>query len=209
VLLIDGEPVPYALGTHSGRARQPRQSRRRRYRRRPALNERISGLCQQIGPALRQAGVLSPAWNVIGGYVTRSTSPVPPACVSSSAQSTRHRRAVDECHRAPACRPGRTDSGCPAVILIGVSAAKPQFSQPRGLLRCVRASAGHRAADPSCCSWRTLHAIVNPRTDFRGRQATRALIRRTRCAVVTNGGAGSAIQRPGGLSCAAHPVGQR
>ena len=35
VLIIDGEPVPYALGTNPGRQRQPRQSRRRRQGRRP------------------------------------------------------------------------------------------------------------------------------------------------------------------------------
>jgi glutathione synthase len=70
VLLIDGEPVPYALAripaAHDNRGNlaagatgvgRPR-------------NERDQWLCQQIGPALRQAGVLFAGLDVIGGYVT-------------------------------------------------------------------------------------------------------------------------------------------
>lgn len=70
VLLIDGEPVPYAL------ARIPSASDHRgnlaagaRGVGRP-LNDRDRWLCQQIGPAMRAAGMLFVGLDVIGGYVT-------------------------------------------------------------------------------------------------------------------------------------------
>jgi glutathione synthase len=70
VLLVDGEPVPYALAripdAHDNRGNLAagatgvgRQ-----------LNERDRWLCQQIGPALRDAGMLFAGLDVIGGYVT-------------------------------------------------------------------------------------------------------------------------------------------
>jgi glutathione synthase len=70
VLLIDGEPVPYAL------ARIPDAADNRGNLAAGAkgvgrpLNERDRWLCQQIGPALRAAGVLFAGLDVIGGYVT-------------------------------------------------------------------------------------------------------------------------------------------
>jgi glutathione synthase len=70
VLLIDGEPVPYAL------ARIPNASDNRGNLAAGAtgvgrpLNERDRWLCHQIGPALREAGVLFAGLDVIGGYVT-------------------------------------------------------------------------------------------------------------------------------------------
>jgi glutathione synthase len=70
VLLIDGEPVPYAL------ARIPDATDNRGNLAAGAtgigraLNERDRWLCQQIGPALREAGVLFAGLDVIGGYVT-------------------------------------------------------------------------------------------------------------------------------------------
>jgi len=70
VLLIDGEPVPYAL------ARIPSATDHRgnlaagaRGVGRP-LNDRDRWLCQQIGPAMRAAGMLFVGLDVIGGYVT-------------------------------------------------------------------------------------------------------------------------------------------
>jgi glutathione synthase len=70
VLLIDGEPVPYAL------SRIPDAADNRGNLAAGAtgvgrpLNERDRWLCQQIGPALREAGVLFAGLDVIGGYVT-------------------------------------------------------------------------------------------------------------------------------------------
>jgi glutathione synthase len=70
VLLIDGEPVPYALA----RIPDPADNRGNlaagaKGVGRP-LNERDRWLCQQIGPALSSAGVLFAGLDVIGGYVT-------------------------------------------------------------------------------------------------------------------------------------------
>jgi len=70
VLLVDGEPVEYAL------ARIPNAADNRGNlaagatgRGRP-LSERERWLCAQIGPALRAAGMLFVGLDVIGGYVT-------------------------------------------------------------------------------------------------------------------------------------------
>jgi len=70
VLLIDGEAVPYAL------ARIPDAADNRGNLAAGAtgvgrpLNERDRWLCQQIGPALSEAGMLFAGLDVIGGYVT-------------------------------------------------------------------------------------------------------------------------------------------
>jgi glutathione synthase len=70
VLLIDGEPVPYALARipgaddHRGNLAAGAKGVAR------ALNDRDRWLCQQIGPALREAGMLFVGLDVIGGYVT-------------------------------------------------------------------------------------------------------------------------------------------
>jgi glutathione synthase len=70
VLLIDGEPLPYALARipsahdHRGNLAAGATGVGR------ALNDRDRWLCQQIGPALREAGMLFVGLDVIGGYVT-------------------------------------------------------------------------------------------------------------------------------------------
>lgn len=70
VLLIDGEPVPYALARiptaedHRGNLAAGAQGHGR------PLTERDRWLCAQIGPALREAGMLFVGVDVIGGYVT-------------------------------------------------------------------------------------------------------------------------------------------
>jgi len=70
VLLIDGEPVPFALARipsaddHRGNLAAGATGVGR------PLNERDRWLCQQIGPALRDAGMLFVGLDVIGGYVT-------------------------------------------------------------------------------------------------------------------------------------------
>jgi glutathione synthase len=70
VLLVDGEPVPYALARipsaddHRGNLAAGAKGVGR------ALNERDRWLCQQIGPALREAGMLFVGLDVIGGFVT-------------------------------------------------------------------------------------------------------------------------------------------
>jgi glutathione synthase len=70
VLLVDGEPVPYALAripdAHDNRGNLAAGATGVG---RP-LNERDRWLCQQIGPALRDAGMLFAGLDVIGGYVT-------------------------------------------------------------------------------------------------------------------------------------------
>ncbi len=70
VLLIDGEPVPYAL------ARIPSETDNRgnlaagaRGEGRP-LSDRDRWLCAQIGPAMRERGMLFVGLDVIGDYVT-------------------------------------------------------------------------------------------------------------------------------------------
>jgi glutathione synthase len=70
VLLIDGEPVPYALARipsaddHRGNLAAGAKGVGR------PLNDRDRWLCQQIGPALSAAGMLFVGLDVIGGYVT-------------------------------------------------------------------------------------------------------------------------------------------
>jgi glutathione synthase len=70
VLLIDGEPIPYALARipsaddHRGNLAAGAKGVGR------ALNERDRWLCAQIGPAVREAGMLFVGLDVIGGFVT-------------------------------------------------------------------------------------------------------------------------------------------
>jgi glutathione synthase len=70
VLLVDGEPVPYALARipsatdHRGNLAAGAQGVGR------PLNDRDRWLCQQIGPAMRAAGMLFVGLDVIGGFVT-------------------------------------------------------------------------------------------------------------------------------------------
>ncbi|HEX4377691.1 MAG TPA: glutathione synthase [Steroidobacteraceae bacterium] len=70
VLLVDGEPVPYALARipgaddHRGNLAAGAKGVGR------PLNDRDRWLCQQIGPTLRDAGMLFVGLDVIGGFVT-------------------------------------------------------------------------------------------------------------------------------------------
>jgi glutathione synthase len=70
VILVDGEPVPYAL------ARIPSKEDNRGNLAAGAtgvgrpLNDRDRWLCSQIGPALRDRGMLFVGLDVIGGFVT-------------------------------------------------------------------------------------------------------------------------------------------
>ena len=70
VLLVDGEPVPYALARipsaddHRGNLAAGAKGIGR------PLNDRDRWLCQQIRPALRDAGMLFVGLDVIGGFVT-------------------------------------------------------------------------------------------------------------------------------------------
>jgi glutathione synthase len=70
VLLVDGEPVPYALAripdAHDNRGNLAAGATGVG---RP-LNERDLWLCREIGPALRDGGMLFAGLDVIGGYVT-------------------------------------------------------------------------------------------------------------------------------------------
>ncbi len=71
ILVIDGEPAPYALARIPHGIRQPRQPRRRRARRRPRA-QRARSLAGRARSArrLRQRGMLFVGLDVIGGYVT-------------------------------------------------------------------------------------------------------------------------------------------
>jgi glutathione synthase len=70
ILLIDGEPVPYALARipsaddHRGNLAAGAKGVGR------PLNDRDRWLCQQIGPAMRDAGMVFVGLDVIGGFVT-------------------------------------------------------------------------------------------------------------------------------------------
>jgi glutathione synthase len=70
VLLIDGEPLPYALARiptahdHRGNLAAGAKGVGR------ALNERDRWLSSRIGPAMREAGMLFVGLDVIGGFVT-------------------------------------------------------------------------------------------------------------------------------------------
>jgi glutathione synthase len=70
ILLLDGEPVPYALA----RIPSPEDSRGNlvmgaRGEGRP-LTERDRWLCAQVGPTLREKGILFAGLDVIGDYIT-------------------------------------------------------------------------------------------------------------------------------------------
>ena len=70
VLLVDGEPVPYALARipsaddHRGNLAAGAKGVAR------PLTDRDRWLCQQIGPTLRDAGMLFVGLDIIGGFVT-------------------------------------------------------------------------------------------------------------------------------------------
>ncbi|HKS55895.1 MAG TPA: glutathione synthase, partial [Steroidobacteraceae bacterium] len=70
ILVIDGEPAPYALARiptetdHRGNLAAGARGQGRE------LNERDRWLVSEIGPTLRQRGMLFVGLDVIGGYVT-------------------------------------------------------------------------------------------------------------------------------------------
>jgi glutathione synthase len=70
ILLIDGEPVPHAL------ARVPSGDDNRgnivagAVAKGQPLSQRDISICEQVGPALRDAGVLFAGIDVIGDYLT-------------------------------------------------------------------------------------------------------------------------------------------
>ena len=70
ILIIDGEPAPYALARipsasdNRGNLAAGAQGKGRE------LNDRVRWLVSQIGPALRERGMLFVGIDVIGGYVT-------------------------------------------------------------------------------------------------------------------------------------------
>lgn len=80
ILLINGEPVPYAL------ARIPAEGETRgnlaaggRGEGRP-LTERDRWICQQVGPKLREKGLLFVGLDVIGDYLTE-INVTSPTCI--------------------------------------------------------------------------------------------------------------------------------
>ena len=79
VLLIAGQPVPYALAAHPEAGRVARQSRRRGHRRCPAADRARPGDRGGPRPGSRGRGLLLVGLDVIGTGSPRSTSPAPPA----------------------------------------------------------------------------------------------------------------------------------
>lgn len=80
ILLVDGEPVPYALA----RIPAPGETRGNlaaggRGEGRP-LSERDRWICQQVGPALRARGILFAGLDVIGDYLTE-INVTSPTCI--------------------------------------------------------------------------------------------------------------------------------
>ena len=80
ILMIDGEPVPYAL------ARIPADGETRgnlaaggRAEGRP-LTERDRWICQQVGPKLREKGLIFVGLDVIGDYLTE-INVTSPTCI--------------------------------------------------------------------------------------------------------------------------------
>src|SRR5579862_47644 len=88
ILLVDGEPIPYALARippahdHRGNLAAGAKGVGR------ALNARDLWLCSEVGPALRDAGMLFVGLDVIGGFITEIMSPARPVCASSSISSS-------------------------------------------------------------------------------------------------------------------------
>ena len=80
ILLIDGEPVPYAL------ARLPAEGENRgniaagASTRGQPLSERDLWLCEQVGPELRARGLLFVGIDVIGDYITE-INVTSPTCI--------------------------------------------------------------------------------------------------------------------------------
>ena len=115
VLLIDGEPVPYALARiptaedNRGNLAAGAKGVGR------ALNERDRWLCGQIGPALREAGMLFVGLDVIGGYVTEINVTSPTGVRELEHQfDTGYRRDVHRRARAaPAAAARRAPLYCP------------------------------------------------------------------------------------------------
>ena len=70
VLLIDGEPVPYALARIPSRRDNRGNLAAGAKGVGRALNERDRWLAAQIGPTLRERGMLFVGLDVIGGFVT-------------------------------------------------------------------------------------------------------------------------------------------
>jgi glutathione synthase len=80
ILLIDGEPVPYALaripaeGENRGNLAVGASSRGQ------PLTERDRWICQQVGPTLRERGLLFVGIDVIGDYLTE-INVTSPTCI--------------------------------------------------------------------------------------------------------------------------------
>jgi len=70
ILLIDGEPVPYALARMPGAADHRGNLAAGAKGVGRSLTERDRWLCGQIGPVMRERGMLFVGLDVIGGYVT-------------------------------------------------------------------------------------------------------------------------------------------
>ena len=99
ILVIDGEPAPYALARipsatdHRGNLAAGARGEGRE------LNERDRWLVGQIGPALRERGMLFVGLDVIGGYVTEINVTSPTGVRELDKQYRRHRGPAHGSHR--------------------------------------------------------------------------------------------------------------
>ena len=80
ILLIDGEPVPYALARIPGEGETRANLAVGGKAQGQALSERDNWICQQVGPRLKEMGLLFVGIDVIGDYLTE-VNVTSPTCI--------------------------------------------------------------------------------------------------------------------------------
>ena len=80
ILMIDGEPIPYALARIPAKGESRGNLAAGGSGKGVALSERDYWICQQLGPELRQRGLIFVGLDVIGDYLTE-VNVTSPTCV--------------------------------------------------------------------------------------------------------------------------------
>jgi len=80
ILLINGEPVPYALARIPGKGEFRGNLARGGSGKGIELSERDRWICQQVGPKLREMGLFFVGLDVIGDYLTE-INVTSPTCI--------------------------------------------------------------------------------------------------------------------------------
>jgi glutathione synthase len=80
ILMINGEPVPYALARIPAKGENRGNIAAGASTRGQPLSQRDHWLCQQIGPKLREKGLIFVGLDVIGDYVTE-INVTSPTCI--------------------------------------------------------------------------------------------------------------------------------